>query len=64
MYCRPSLHDSGIPHRTKVQKEVFDRAIMVEQRIKDKLEVLGTLLQNLRRLPIPLEYPWSGFLYL
>jgi hypothetical protein len=38
-YCRPSLNEKDIPHRTKVRKEILDRAKMVEARVKDKLKV-------------------------
>jgi hypothetical protein len=48
-YCRPSLHDSDIPHRTKLQKYILDRAAMVEQRVRDKLEVYGTLPHDLHQ---------------
>jgi len=38
-YLRPSLADKDIPHRTKLRKEISERAEAVENRIKDKLQV-------------------------
>ena len=43
IYLRPSLADKDIPHRTKLRKEISDRAEAVEKRIRDKLQVRVTL---------------------
>src|SRR3954453_8451399 len=38
-YLRPSLADSDIPHRTKLQKEILGRAELAEVRLKMVLQV-------------------------
>ncbi|KAJ7615255.1 hypothetical protein DFH06DRAFT_125311 [Mycena polygramma] len=38
-YCRPSLADKDIPHRTMVRDEIEDRARLVIHRVREKLKV-------------------------
>ena len=42
-YIRPSLQEGDIPHRTKLRKEILDRAKIVQERIHVKLQVSGYL---------------------
>jgi hypothetical protein len=44
-YIRPTLQESDIPHRTKLRKEILDRAKVVEERIRVKLQVSGNHLK-------------------
>lgn len=51
-YIRPSLADKDIPHRTKLQKVIIERAKAVEERVKAKLQVLFIFIyQNMRLMP-------------
>lgn len=38
-YLRPNLRESDIPHRTKTHAEIMERAQLVVDRVKEKLQV-------------------------
>jgi hypothetical protein len=46
-YLRPSLLDKDIPHRTKLRKEILDRAKVVAERVRIKVQVMFTFLIHL-----------------
>lgn len=38
-FLGPSLSDKDTPHRTKLQKEILERASLAVERVKEKLKV-------------------------
>ena len=38
-FCRPTLTEKDIPHRTKLRKEIIEQAKVVENQVKKNLQV-------------------------
>jgi hypothetical protein len=47
-YCRPSLKESDIPHRTKMREEILQRIEVAEERLRSKLKVMLDLIHLIR----------------
>jgi hypothetical protein len=63
-YVRPSLLDKDIPHRTKLRKEIFERAEAVEERVRVKLQVTFIFrVYSSLKLTTVSEYSWASFPY-
>jgi hypothetical protein len=45
-YCRPSLSNTDIPHRTTLRKEILACAKVVEDHVKEELQVCKNIFYN------------------
>jgi hypothetical protein len=60
-YARPSLAEKDIPHRTKLRKEILDRADAVQDRVRIKLQVTSnSLIHSNLKLMTATEYSWTS----